>query len=137
MRDPLDDLRARWNELEPPPLEPGEPADAATRATLAWLRAAWTRAGVPPVPRIAPGASTRFPWLPLASAAAAALVAALSAGVAFEAPPAERPAVAPATEPVRVVASTPERLELRSGAVTLVLLPTPSDPPQPKPQEFR
>ncbi|MEM7311088.1 MAG: hypothetical protein AAF682_30740 [Planctomycetota bacterium] len=53
-RDPLDDLRAAWERLEP--AETGgdlEAEDDATRAAVGWLQAAWSELG--------PGAEMRSP----------------------------------------------------------------------------
>ena len=130
MVEPLDPLRRAWNALDPPPIARAEPRDAATRATLAWLRAAWAVEACPPV-RVT--RTERFPWAVLMPATAAALLAAL---LLPPRPPAEPrlpvdrvvATVEPEpVEPVQIVTSSPERLELRSGAVTLVLLNPPDD----------
>lgn len=146
MPDPLDELRRAWRELPAPAAFGNEPPDPATRAAVAWMRRAWALQRVPAAPAVSPappasigrGPATRFPWLPLAVAAAASLLVlvALAASIAPGRAVADRGSVVASAEsaaaeparPVQCVTATSERLELRSGAVTLVLLNPPDSP---------
>jgi len=126
-RDPIEGLREAWGDLEaPPPDRVLEAPDAETRAALEWMREAW-RALEPPAARI--------PWrvrlarraggLRPIAAAAAVLVAAVVFGRGFfDAPSRPHEAVQPlaALPEVRIASLDPDRMELRSGPVRLILL---------------
>jgi len=134
-RDPLEALRAAWRAIEP--ADPGslaeEQLDPATRAVIQRLRRAYALAGPEPA---------ALPWRirlalhrrALRRVAVAALVLALSALAVREfahpsgsqtapepAPIAAEPAAA-AEAGVLLASLTPERMELRSGPVRLILL---------------
>jgi hypothetical protein len=126
---PLDELRRAWRGLEPE-LPAGElaEADPATRASVAWMRAAWT--GLPvPEPRV-PGQLRRRPALRLLGAlSAAAAVLALLWAAGWQAPVQrfEEPARTQTVQPTantgpQLAALDSGRLELRSGPVRLILL---------------
>ncbi|RMH03019.1 MAG: hypothetical protein D6702_07250 [Planctomycetota bacterium] len=140
--DPADRLRRAWSRLEPPaPADSWRDADPATRRAVGWLAAAWERVEPPaPVPlprrRPAPG-----PARPLLAAAAVLLVAGLGAvlphllvraGGATEATAAAAP---PAADRPRLIATRPDRVELRAGTVHLTLLRPPAAPAGPDPTE--
>ena len=143
---PLDELRQAWSRVEPPSVSDDlAQSDARTRAAVEWMRSAWSRVEVP-----APVLPTRtLRWhraqrfaLPLA-AAAGALVA---LGICFALQrfaPGVRPLVVSTeiaqqvTSPegsapdegsaflssgVEVAALAPDRLEVCSGSVCLILL---------------
>lgn len=138
-RDPMDELRAAWGEVEaPPPDRDLSREDDATRRAVAWMQGAWAGVEAPParVPRRA--ARVRVgPWsLAAAAAVVAALVTALAQGGRDRrldggpSPTPETPVVRTETEPPVLVARTAENeIELRSGPVCLVLLA--GAPPQP------
>lgn len=144
---PLDELRRAWAAAEPPPPDPDlDQADASTRAAVAWMQAAWSRVEAP-VP-VAPLAlrARRSGWRRWAQplAAAAGVLLALSAALWLQrSGPAVRPGgvdtettaqiegpapTRPDTD-VEVAALAPDRVELRSGPVRLILL-TGEDSPQ-------
>ena len=144
---PLDELRRAWERLETPRPEPElEDCDPRTRAAVAWMQAAWSRveAPAPRVPLARPALRPQ-PWmLPLAAAAGVLLALAvvfalqrLGVGVRpadVDTPIAAQPASqgAPAPRPddaVELAALAPDRVELRSGPVRLILL-TGGDSPQ-------
>ncbi len=147
---PPDRLRSAWEELSPPPpFRELADEDAGTRASVAWLAEAYA-AVTPAQPAAAPRAPRRqwrrwLPLLPLAAAAAFLLRAAAEPPLAPEpepalaaaavAPAAAAEAVAPAapSSPVELIASLPDRLELRSGPVRLTLLQPHGTPSQPQP----
>lgn len=117
MSDPLDDLRARWRDLDGPPLE--TPPDEAERATLAWMRGAWARLEAPLPPRaLRPRPVHRL--VPLAAGLAAALLALVGLGTLARRAPTEAPRHDP--PPVHASIRRDGVAELRAGAVTLVLL---------------
>jgi hypothetical protein len=142
-REPADELRALYGRLEPPPLADGvEEADADTQRVARWMQAAWRgieppRALRPPERALAPHPhrswhGRRVRWLVIA-AAAAVLLAAGGLFLLSRPAPATRPlsseTAAPAPDSpagIEVLAIDPERVELRSGPVRLVLL----DPPE-------
>ena len=126
------ELQALYRRLEPPPLADGaEEADLETRRVVQWMRGAWRGLEVPPV-RVPiavrrPRRDARFTLL--AAAAALVLGVALWRVLRARVAPAPAPLVqtpAPAADAIEVVAMLPDRLELRSGTVRLVLL----DPPK-------
>jgi hypothetical protein len=142
---PLDELReAWWSETPAEPADELDEADPKTRDTVAWMRAAWQGLEVPeprlPAARRARPARLRPRLVPLALAAAAALLAALGIYLATDAGEVERmPAPEthlaqggsprePANEATEVASSGDlaylgsDRMELRSGPVRLVLL---------------
>jgi len=121
--DPLDALREGWGSLAPAELS-DEPADAVTLAVRAELRRAWAELERPPVPPLPAPLFRRTrppvrPWWP--SAAAALLLVAIGAALWRSGGPPRGPS-APAGEGPRVAALTPDRIELTSGSVRLVLL---------------
>lgn len=128
--DPMDALRRAWKDLRPPePAEDLKDADPTTRMVLERLQAAWQRVE-PPARALppAPGARTR-PWLQ--PAAAALLAAALLAGVwsalsgtgevTGPMQPEDRQPEREPPAPV-VLASGEDRVVMRSGPVTLLLV---------------
>jgi hypothetical protein len=137
--DELRELRGAWRALEPPAATaPIDEPDPATRATVEWLRAAW-RASEPAAPQI-----WSLPWslrmrlrlrrarlAPIAAAAALVVAIAAGAGVwsshVAESRRLETPRADDVAPSLSLVPSyvTPDRMELRSGAVRLILL-TPS-----------
>jgi hypothetical protein len=136
-RDPLDELAARWRRLEPPdPTAAIDGPDAATRAAIGWMRDAW-RAATPAAPRALPWRlrarllrRTALPWL-----AAAAAIVAVAFLLSRAGDPGRRPTGRP--DPVRVAAQepslrsfacAPDRIELRSGPVRLILFTTTTAP---------
>jgi hypothetical protein len=150
---PLDELRRAWSGVEVPSV-PDDLAqsDERTRAAVEWMRSAWSRVDVP-----APVLPTRtLRWhraqrfaLPLA-VAAGALVAlgiwfALQRFAPGVRPDVVRPEIAQQTTPpeesapeegsaflssgVEVASLAPDRLEVCSGSVCLILL-TPDSAPQ-------
>jgi hypothetical protein len=140
-RDALpEDLRRLYARLQPPPLADDiAEADPETARAVRWMQAAWQELEIPAarVPNLARRAPRRLRRLHFALAAAAGLL--LAAGAALwrglaGAPPepaarlAEGPAL-PAADRVEVLAALPDRVELRSGPVRLVLL----TPPIPEP----
>ena len=131
--DELDALRALYARLTPPELpDELERADTETAQAVGWVRAAWRTLEVPParVPlRALPRRRARTLALALTAAAIvlAVLGSALRAVHVRRIEP-ERVAQAPAVRPAITVNALPDRLELVSGPVRLVLL----DPPRPK-----
>lgn len=127
---PTPPLRDLWRELESPPMHrPLADEDAATQASVAWLAAAWRAtqpAATPAQPR-ARRTTRLLPWIGLAAAAASFALILLRPGASPDlAPPApDSPpllAAAPRAPQIEILSSTPERLELRSGAVRLTWL---------------
>jgi len=132
-----DELRALYERLQPPPLadEAGE-SDPTTAEVVAWMRGAWQRIEPPrvavPRPAVPLPSRRRTRSSSFALAAAAALVLLAGAAAYLRA---LRPASAPppnvAEQPasgVEILAVLPDRIELRSGPVRLVLLaPTPTE----------
>jgi hypothetical protein len=127
------ELRALYARLQPPPLadEPFE-ADAETVRVVGWMQQAWRGLAVPPA-----RAPRRARPRPVRRALAAAALLLVVAGAAFLRAWRERTATRPErlagvgtrTEGVEVLAALPDRLELRSGPVRLVLLePPPTEP---------
>lgn len=169
LREPGDDapddalaalLRRAFEEAPPPPATPElEDADATTRATVAWMQAAWAQLGraiAAPVstPSRAGRAARQSSWAdarpPRAwrrAAAAALLLGGLAVlleqheqrpatrGESALAPLADAGSPpAPADDRPRVVAVAADHIETRSGAVRLLLLTrraTPHAPPPP------
>jgi len=135
---PLAELGAAWRALAAPDATaPLDAPDAATRATVEWLRDAWQLAAPPASPslpwrlRARPLLRRASPWLGATLATAATLLLALR--LLAPAPPrppaaapAEQLAAAPAPDPAPVVLS--DRVVLRSGNVRLILF-TPSAAP--------
>lgn len=138
--DELDDLRGAWQRLSPPPAYRGlAEEDALTQAVVAWMRDAWQSVPAP----AARGRLRRWPKAAAALCAAAATLAVAALGIWALAGAAQRvqprlesvqaPAAPPrVAAPVQMLAQTPERLEMRSGAVRLTVFRQP--PPTPKPQ---
>ncbi len=136
-----EDLRRLYASLRPPPLaDDAAEADPETARTVQWMRDAWHGLEIPParVPRVTRRAPRRLRRLRFALLAAAAGLllaagAALWRGLAGAPPdPAARLAEGPAlpdADRVEVLAALPDRVELRSGPVRLVLL----TPPIPEP----
>ncbi len=142
----LRELGALYRGLRPPPLADGaSEADPETARAVQWMRAAWGGLEIPParvpaLPRRAPRALWRLRG-PARSRllGAAALLLALGGAALWRAlrpgaEPARAPRVAQGPAPaaergVEVLAALPDRLELRSGPVRLVLL----DPPHTEP----
>jgi ferric-dicitrate binding protein FerR (iron transport regulator) len=137
---PLDELRRAWATAEPPrPDAALDAADASTRAAVAWMQAAWNRVEAPaPVVPLALRARRRG-WRRWAQplAAAAGVLVALGAWLALQRIPGgarpggvdtettaqvEGPAPALPDTKVEVAALAPDRVELRSGPVRLILL---------------
>lgn len=148
---PLRELGALYRGLQPPPLADGaSAADPRTARVVQWMQSAWRGLEVPParvpeLPRRAPQGlrALRGPArLALLGAAAALLVlggAALWRALRHVDEPARAPRVAENPDnaagggdkesEVEVLAALPDRLELRSGPVRLVLLePPPTEP---------
>jgi len=125
--DPLDDLKAAWNELEAPELaEDVRDADEATRRTVTWLRAAFEGLEVPEV--TLPSRRRRSPFVYIALAAAAGLVALALARNYRAGPTEDTPAptiVAEAPLTANPVFHEDGSIELRKGGVRLLLLPDP------------
>ncbi len=119
MSDPLDELRDAWRDIEAPPLD-DEP-DPQTRAAVEWMRAAWHELEAPALPSVP---ARRLPMI--ASGVAASLLVAFGLWALGAAPdtPGPKPAAAEHLVPTPVHASIRRDgvAELRSGAVTLVLL---------------
>jgi len=122
-RDPLDALREAWRSLPPPAAHaPLEEEDPLTRRCVVRLRRAWRALEAP-----APG---RPPWVRRARrrrlvTAAAAAVVLIAAGAAFRL--ARRGGVREPAAPAGpaapdVLAAGDERVVMRSGPVTLVLV---------------
>jgi hypothetical protein len=146
--DELEPLRRAWEELEVPEPAPERSADVAERAALEWVRRTWERVEPPapvrsPWPRPAPAAARtrRWPWI--AAAAAAGLAGFwLATAPSREEPPgtagSPEPAIARTELPAKGSGATeehstppaevelahvaPDRMELRSGSVRLILL---------------
>lgn len=133
--DPLERLRLAWGALEvPPPLDDVEDGDPRTRAVVACLRTAW---GALPVPEARLRARAPRPVPALRRLASAALVLASlgsagtwlwRAGGPGDGTFPEVPARAGGDGP-RIAALSPDHLELRRGAVRLVLVDGASNPP--------
>ena len=132
-RDDADELRALYARLEAPPLPDGiEEADPETQRVTRWMQAAWRRVEPPRVLR--PPLSSRRPirgrrvrWIVLAAAAAVLLAAGglflvSRPAPAMHPPPSETAAAPDASAGIEILAVDPERIELRSGPVRLVLL---------------
>lgn len=128
--DPLEELAAQWRRLEPPDATAAVDApDDATRAAIGWMREAW-RAAAPAAPRDLPWKlrarllrRRALPWL-----AAAAAIVAVAFLLSRAGEPGGRSLGRP--DPVRVAAQVPshrsfdcapDRIELRSGPVRLIL----------------
>jgi hypothetical protein len=140
--DELEPLRRAWEELRAPePAPERSPADAAERAALEWVRAAWGRVDPPAparrfFPRPAPAAAPERRWAWIAAAAAAGIAGLWLAlapvdegppelGIARPELPGGEPAVPeeqPTAPKVEVAHVTSDRMELRSGFVRLILL---------------
>ena len=137
------ELRELYRALQPPPLaDDADDADPETARAVQWMRDAWQgleipAARVPMAPRRVRRVARPLRFALLAAAAAllalggAALWRAL--GRAPSAPSsaprlADRPAPRD-TSGVEVLAALPDRLELRSGPVRLVLLAPADDAP--------
>ncbi len=142
------ELRALYQRLQPPPLaDDARAADPETARVVGWVQDAWRGLAVPParVPLV-PRRSAPLPRLltldprtrrrTLVAAAAVLLLlagAALWQGLAGAPPLVSVPRVAdgsarPDAGGVEVLAALPDRLELRSGPVRLVLLEPPNEP---------
>ena len=145
------ELHALYRDLRPPPpADEASEADPTTRQVVQWMRGAWQALEAPPSTR--PGELRPRPralparrWVVPAAAAALLLLAGgalwRALGVpgepAFPARLAQAPAAppeatpdAPAHDAVEILGVHPDRVELRSGNVRLVLLaPPPSDAP--------
>ena len=134
----LDELRRAWRGLAPEdPADDLGLADARTRATVDWMRAAWSsvEAPAPPVHSL-PAPRQRIPVLRLAAGLAAAAAVLLSLWFSLQRPagPArsrdeggpiaavETPGARPAPEGPRLASISSEHIELRSGPVRLILL---------------
>lgn len=122
--EPWTGLRSAWNALEAPaPADDWREADERTRACVEWMRAAWSE--VRPSRAASPPVRAWRGYRPWPAAAAAVLVGSLLSfaverrGIA-EAPTARSPRTA--REEITVAAVAPDRLELISGPVRLVLL---------------
>ena len=125
--DPLQALREAWHGLETPDPAGGAEPDAATRASVAWLRSAWATVEIPAAPGL-----PRRRRLPALRAAALLLLAAGALLLPFRQEPA--PAGPAAEAAVRQAAPPPaspgsglvevreDRVVLRSGRVRLTLL---------------
>jgi hypothetical protein len=142
---PLDELREAWRSQSPAePADELEEADPKTRATVAWMRAAWQALEVPeprlPAPRRARFVRLRPRLVPLVLAAAAAVLVMLGVYLAKDASdvqrmPEQETRLAQGEGPSEPLQRTTEvassadiaylgddRMELRSGPVRLVLL---------------
>ena len=139
---PPADLRRAWSRLEPPRPDPDlEGSDEPTRAAVEWMRAAWSRLEAPaPVVPLALH-RRRSGWRRWAQplAAAAGVLVALGVWLALQRlEPGVRPdgvdtettarthvgepAPVPLDDGVELAALAPDRVELRSGPVRLILL---------------
>ena len=137
--DPLDELQAAWRNLDPPSPHADEdpPADAVTRATVAWMREAWDALEAPAPELAATRSATErdvsrrtLRLLPLAGAVAAGWLLFLLwiAGSSEEA--ANEIAVAPEQNlpAMRATLRDDGAVELRSGVVRIVLVDRPTTP---------
>lgn len=130
---PLDELRSAWSSLEAPEPRP----DAATVASVEWMRAAWRALPVPAAdPSVLVSRRRRAERQTIATWAAAATV--LLAGIAFSVqrltPPArsgvEVTAIGgePSSTKPYIAAVESDRVEMRSGPVRLILLTNDPEP---------
>lgn len=138
----LDELRALWDALDPPPTaeeRDDEPEDPATRAALEWMRAAWDVVEAPrrPLPLAVPReVASRPRWAWSASGLVAGLAAALLAWLGVRSAPDARSeqragspdpravAVRPIEPPVLLASLRGDgSVETRAGKVRLVLCP--------------
>jgi hypothetical protein len=137
----LDALRRAWAEIPAPaPFRALEEEDADTQRSVAWLRTAWQSADAPQLPALPHRLIPRRRQLPrwIALAAAAGLLAVLGRSwYRTEVEPLAAPGATPVTPTIEVLASSRERIELRSGTVRLTWLhasppaslsPTPEQP---------
>jgi len=148
---PSAELRDLYRSLQPPrPADEACAADPRTARAVAWMRAAWTQLEIPeaaPPSRTLARPRSRWPGAvgPRVLGLAAAAVALALAGAAlwprsWRADPSEPPAslaqsegipgnssAVPASghDGIQVITSAPDRLELLSGPVRLMLLDTP------------
>jgi len=134
-------LRAAYEHLDPqPPGGPLEEASPEVRAAVDWMRAAWRRLEAPPS---SPSAARRRKPSGLSGrrhrAAAAILLALVLAGLWALGGPSERSDHRVSRDPppvssdggsagqadvrTKVIVASEERLEVRRGCVTLVLVP--------------
>jgi hypothetical protein len=146
---PLEELRSAWARIDSPlPQDELAQCDERTRAAVEWMRSAWSRVEVPAP--VLPARSVRFHRaqrfvLPLA-VAAGALVAlgvwlalqrfapgvrpdSVSPEIALDTTPAEAGAQAGSTylaRDIEVASLAPDRLEVCSGSVCLILLTPPT-----------
>lgn len=147
---PLAEFAAAWRELDAPDATAALAApDAATQATVDWLRAAW-QASAPATPTGLPWSMrTRLalrrvaPWSALVAAAAAVVILLTQLAEPARVPPTpsaplENVAIGPVPEPIASVPTAPaeirpvihaDRMEMRSGNVRLILF-TPAAPPR-------
>jgi len=123
-RDPLTELRAAWTALDAPAVaDDWRDTDPRTRVAVDWMRAAWSE--VRPSRPLTPPVRTWRTFHPWRAAAAAllvgtALASAIDRGRVAGTPAAE--SIASSTETITVAAVEPDRLELISGPVRLILL---------------
>ena len=147
---PLEELRSAWARIDSPlPQDELAQCDERTRAAVEWMRSAWSRVEVPapvlPVRSVRFHRAQRF-VLPLA-VAAGVLVAlgvwlalqrfapgvrpdVVSPEIAHRTTPAEQAAPDAGTtylaSDIEVASLAPDRLEVCSGSVCLILLTPPS-----------
>jgi hypothetical protein len=132
---PLDELRRAWRGLEPRlPAEELEESDAKTRASVEWMRAAWSSCEVPE-PRVPALRPRRWLRTVVAGLAAAAVLLALlrltknEPAVQHSDPVARFESAEPIT-PItpenvagpQLASLSSDQVELRSGPVRLILM---------------
>jgi hypothetical protein len=150
---PLDELRRAWSRIEAPsPQDDLAQCDQRTRAAVEWMRNAWSRVEVPEP--VLPARSVRFRRaqrfvLPLAAAAGALVALGIWLALQRFAPGVRPESVSPQIAQqstsaegttqeegsaylatgVEIASLAPDRLEVCSGSVCLILL-TPQTSPQ-------
>jgi hypothetical protein len=137
-----EELRELYRRLRPPPLADGAgEADPETARVVRWMQRAWRE--LEPPRAVLPRSVARRPRrLARPALLAAAAVVLLLAGAALWRALAARSAAVPrldvarepapaGTDGVEILDVRPDRLELRSGPVRLVLLGPPPPPPEP------
>jgi hypothetical protein len=129
----FDHFGGAWRSLDPPAPDDGpEPRDPVTRRAVSWLAAAWHMVPVPAVPAV-PAVGTARPVRHHVRRAAAAAILISASALAWNewhrrealAPPPASPATGP--PPASVVLAGPDRIEVRSGDVRLILLTSTED----------
>lgn len=141
---PLDELRAAWFGVRAPLSEDAH--DAATQASVEWMRAAWRAREAPAAdPRVLLAHRARAERLAITRWAAAAAV--VIVGIAFtlqRLAPSARQGIEsggisglPSSSEPYIAAVAPDRIELRSGSVRLILLTNDANLQNDRPQGDR